>query len=65
MADSMADVSKRIATLEQKVRSHTALLEAIVTLLSEKGHVSHEDVLARMKKVMQEKDSGANSPEKE
>ncbi len=65
MADSMADVSKRIATLEQKVRSHTALLEAIVTLLSEKGHVSHEDVLVRMKKLMQEKDSGTQSPEKE
>jgi len=64
MADSMADVSKRIATLEQKVRSHTALLEAIVTLLSEKGHVSHEDVLQRMQKLLQEKDSGAKSPEK-
>ena len=65
MADSMAELSKRIALLEQKVRSHTSLLEAIVTLLSEKGHVSHEDVLVRMKQVMQEKDSGAKSPEKE
>ena len=65
MADSVAELTNRIAWLEQKVRSQTALLEAIVTLLSERGHVAHEDVLQRMKNLLQEKKGSAQSPEKE
>ena len=47
MADSVAELSKPIALLEQKVRSQTALLEAIVTLLSEKGRQEHEAELLK------------------
>ena len=62
MTDSVAELSKQITALEQKLRSQSALLEAIVTLLSEKGLVSHEDVLVLMQKIMQEKESGSRPP---